>query len=216
MFCTNCGTQLPDDAKFCSNCGALTHGTPSGSGSSTQPERIYTGQTETAWIEAEKEWAGLGPGLLGHFIPGVSQPLDITLTVMASGPPGTGSVPVMSHGFRIWPTVVQPVEAYGSEQLGDGPAILNELTGDLIGYGFQHVDSGPFWFQRHFKREYIPGAIDYSDNTPLEERRQEEDRAYREEQRRLYRAGDIRYQKSMWIAYILFFFWGGLVGIDFI
>ena len=22
MFCHNCGTQLPDDARFCSNCGA--------------------------------------------------------------------------------------------------------------------------------------------------------------------------------------------------
>jgi ribosomal protein L40E len=36
MFCINCGTQLPDEAKFCSNCGAPTHRTPSGSGSATQ------------------------------------------------------------------------------------------------------------------------------------------------------------------------------------
>jgi hypothetical protein len=167
MFYSNCGTQLSDGAKFCSNCGASVSGTPSDAGSVVEPGSL---ETETAWIEAEKEWAGLGPGLLGHFMPGVSQPLDITLTVMASGPPGTGSVPIISHGFRIWPTANQPVENYGSEQLGEGPAILRELTDDLIGYGFQLVDTGPFWFQRHFKREYRPGEIDYSDNTPLEGR----------------------------------------------
>jgi hypothetical protein len=175
MFCTNCGTQLPDDAKFCSNCGKPTHGAPSGSGSATQPERISTGQTETAWIEAEKKWAGLGPGLLGHVVPGVSQPFDITLTVMASGPPGTGSVPIISNGFRIWPAANQPVEYYGIEELGDGPAILQDLTEDLIRGGFQLVDTGPFWFQRRFEREYVPGEIDYSGNTPLEPRAAQEE-----------------------------------------
>jgi zinc-ribbon domain len=39
MFCSNCGTQLPDEAAFCSNCGAPTSGTASASGSSTQTER---------------------------------------------------------------------------------------------------------------------------------------------------------------------------------
>jgi hypothetical protein len=39
MFCSNCGTQLPDEAKFCSNCGKPTHSTASGSGSSIQTER---------------------------------------------------------------------------------------------------------------------------------------------------------------------------------
>jgi hypothetical protein len=202
MFCSNCGTQLSDGAKFCSNCGASVSATPSGSGSSTQPERIYTGQTETAWIEAEKKWAGLGPGLLGHVMPGVSQPLDITLTVMASGPPGTGSVPVMSHGFRIWPTAIQPVEDYGREQLGDGPAILDELTGDLIGYGFQHVNSGPFWFQRYFKREYIPGEIDYSDNTPLEGRGEQ---TPREEEWQQEAEGPRSWKGNPWVLF------GGLI-----
>jgi hypothetical protein len=38
MSCITCGIQLSDEAKFCSNCGVLTHGAPSGSGSTTQAE----------------------------------------------------------------------------------------------------------------------------------------------------------------------------------
>lgn len=29
MFCKECGTQLPDDAKFCINCGTITNSSPS-------------------------------------------------------------------------------------------------------------------------------------------------------------------------------------------
>jgi zinc-ribbon domain len=50
MFCTNCGTQLPDEAKFCSNCGKPTHGTASGSGNSNQtdlPQQDRTNQPAT-------------------------------------------------------------------------------------------------------------------------------------------------------------------------
>ena len=39
-FCINCGKELPDDAKFCSNCGATVNGTKS----NAQRETIYEGQ----------------------------------------------------------------------------------------------------------------------------------------------------------------------------
>jgi hypothetical protein len=135
-----------------------------------QPERIPAGGTETAWIKAEKKWGGFAAGMLGHFGPGQITPFDITLTVMASGPPGTGSVPIISDGFRIWIAGDRPVEYLQSEDLGEGINVLEQMSRDLINGGFQLVDYGPFWFQRRFEREYIPGLIDYSDNTPLEPR----------------------------------------------
>jgi hypothetical protein len=62
MFCTNCGTQLPDEAKFCSNCGKPTHGTPSGSGLSESGDSgdsynapIINPATGTS-VEVEPSW----------------------------------------------------------------------------------------------------------------------------------------------------------------
>jgi zinc-ribbon domain len=62
MFCTNCGTQLPDEAKFCSNCGKPTHGTPSGSGLSESGDSgksydapIINPATGTS-VEVEPDW----------------------------------------------------------------------------------------------------------------------------------------------------------------
>lgn len=44
MFCVNCGQSLPDDANFCSKCGASTKGKQSvnDSHAKTQPELEYT------------------------------------------------------------------------------------------------------------------------------------------------------------------------------
>src|SRR5215216_6599003 len=52
MFCSNCGTQLSDEAQFCSNCGAPTSGTASASGSTTQTE-VELGSLESAVREAQ-------------------------------------------------------------------------------------------------------------------------------------------------------------------
>jgi hypothetical protein len=91
---------------------------------------------------------------------------DITLTVIVSVPPGTGSVEYMSGGFRIFGGQSYGVEYLQSDDLGDGMEILQQMTEDLMNCGFQMVDFGPFWFQRRFEREYIPGDIDDSDKTP--------------------------------------------------
>ncbi len=37
MFCTKCGTQLPDDARFCSKCGAVQGGAAGGGGGGAAP-----------------------------------------------------------------------------------------------------------------------------------------------------------------------------------
>lgn len=73
----------------------------------------------------------------------------------------------MSGGFRIFGGQSYGVEYLQSDDLGDGMEILQQMTAELENRGFQLVDWGPFWFQRVFKREYVPGDIDYSDKTPL-------------------------------------------------
>lgn len=40
MFCQNCGTQLPNDAKFCPNCGAANGHQPSNQQNDTSQEII--------------------------------------------------------------------------------------------------------------------------------------------------------------------------------
>jgi hypothetical protein len=50
----------------------------------------------------------------------------------------------------------------------EGDEALKQITEELTNSDFELVDFGPFWFQREFKREYVPGNIDYSGNTPLE------------------------------------------------
>jgi hypothetical protein len=45
IFCTKCGTQLPDDARFCSKCGATVGGTGGGSGGSVTPPKATASPT---------------------------------------------------------------------------------------------------------------------------------------------------------------------------
>ena len=45
MFCRNCGTKLPDDAKFCNNCGVATN---------NENQQTNAGTAETNFSEAKE------------------------------------------------------------------------------------------------------------------------------------------------------------------
>ncbi len=48
MFCKNCGANLPDDAKFCTTCGAVTGEAPV---SAAQPQVIYVQKASNPMVE---------------------------------------------------------------------------------------------------------------------------------------------------------------------
>lgn len=87
---------------------------------------------------------------------------DITLTVIVSGPAGQGSVEYMRGGYRIFGGASYGVEFLEDRDLDEGREIVKRMTSDLENSGFRMVEVGPLWFQREFKREYVPGNIDYS------------------------------------------------------
>src|SRR5215217_625768 len=133
MFCTNCGTQLSDEAKFCSKCGAPTSDTPSGSGSSTQakpavpipahPEQTnqpVTGpsiEVEPGSLEGAVREAQAGDVL--HLKAGehrLSQPLGIDKSLSLIGE-GMDNTRVVCDG-----------EEYVVKLVGDGPFVLHDLS----------------------------------------------------------------------------------------
>lgn len=75
MFCTNCGGKLPDDAKFCPNCGTATDGGSSGQGAhdaeTAPPEAPKDTPTIIRLTPASiqvKNWAGLSEPIPGCLI----------------------------------------------------------------------------------------------------------------------------------------------------
>lgn len=49
MYCTQCGQDLPDDARFCSRCGAPAH---PGKEPATTPHDVTTGALDTGALDA--------------------------------------------------------------------------------------------------------------------------------------------------------------------
>lgn len=141
MFCINCRTQLPDEAKFCSNCGKPTHGTSSGSGSSTQaepevttlPQQERTNQPATGTsvvvepgsLEGAVREAQAGDVLrlkAGEYR--LSHPLEIDKPLSLVGE-GSGNTRVLCDG-----------EEYVVKLVGDGPFRVHDLS-------FEH--EGSLW-----------------------------------------------------------------------
>ena len=64
MFCTRCGTQLADTARYCTSCGQPTAGTPA----PTSPaEHTATPPRRLRRIMAEKKIAGVCAGFAEYF-----------------------------------------------------------------------------------------------------------------------------------------------------
>jgi phage shock protein C len=80
MFCTRCGTQLDDRARFCSQCGTAT-----GFGSQQEPQTVYNRLSRP---RQDRKIAGVCAGFARYF--GV----DVTL------------VRILTIALAVWPTGV--------------------------------------------------------------------------------------------------------------
>jgi hypothetical protein len=149
MFCTNCGTQLTDDAKFCSNCGAPVSGTASASGGSTQtapegPRGISQEQPEYIEMRQEADYSGAGR-FLGGLVTSSFGWYHYRLEAIAAGPFGRYHVAYSPH------FITNEEVSMGGGQ-GAGEPALAALTDDLIRDGWEPLPGGPLWWQARFQR----------------------------------------------------------------
>ncbi len=106
-FCTACGRQNPDDARFCSQCGtALVEASPTGE-SASQPTSQPTGAPSTA--------------------PPVAVPADVTATIVFGG--STDKVETSDRQLS-------PVDAAAVDALPAGHALLVVQRGPGAGNRF--------------------------------------------------------------------------------
>ncbi len=71
MFCSQCGTQLPDDSAFCQNCGSPTDtpaGTASGPAGSTAAAPAFAGTDALGTSAGIGAFAGAGLAILGSLL----------------------------------------------------------------------------------------------------------------------------------------------------
>ena len=106
MFCTACGVQLDDRARFCSQCGTAT-----GKGTQQAPETVYSRLSRP---REDRKIAGVCAGLARYF--GVDVTLVRILTVaLTIWPCGLGAVAyvvcwiVMPNDPLLLPAPIHPV-----------------------------------------------------------------------------------------------------------
>ena len=84
MFCTHCGHQNPDSARFCSGCGTAIHGAPEPTAHAETTSTISIAALEGA-LEAAEGGTGVPP-LSSHEAPLEALPPGSALLVVKRGP----------------------------------------------------------------------------------------------------------------------------------
>jgi phage shock protein C len=86
MFCTRCGTNLDENARFCSGCGASVSGAPSSE--QARPSRSTRGLYRSRY---DSKVAGVCAGIAQHFEIDVAI-VRILWVVLTVYPPGVGLI----------------------------------------------------------------------------------------------------------------------------
>lgn len=143
MFCVNCGTQLPDDAKFCAKCGKPQQRVDQAVISSAQPQHQLFAET----CEITYELAT--PGFF--FIPKAYR-----LLAYAVGP--NGRYKVFHDGPKFLLPMSLDISLDGARDYGEDA--LNHLIQALTRDGWQPLSSGPRWYQQRFHRQWDPARYE--------------------------------------------------------
>lgn len=89
MYCSNCGSESDEDARFCKNCGKTMSGAgkfepdaAGGSGSAAQHSRRTKSKVAAGVLAIVLGWLGIHKFYLGYVVPGI---LMIVITVVTCG-----------------------------------------------------------------------------------------------------------------------------------
>lgn len=126
MFCVNCGTQLPDDANFCSKCG--------------QPCRPDFEAPKELWEECVIEYEVVKSAYLYRGD-------EVKFVARAVGPAGDEYTAGESATFQVSPLYCLPTR--------NDLDILNELIDKLVREGWEKTGktNSDFFWEYTFKRK---------------------------------------------------------------
>lgn len=99
MFCTHCGQQTADEARFCSGCGTNLRG---GAGESTG--RSYSAPKRLFRLRNDRKIAGICAGLAHHLDADVTLVRILTVAVVCV----TGFLPGLVAYLVVW--AIMPLE----------------------------------------------------------------------------------------------------------
>jgi hypothetical protein len=124
MYCSNCGTQLPDDANFCLKCGK------------PQKENVSFDESKYETCEIVFEW--VSKGTLGM---GATKMRFWAKAIGAEGIYNAGRSDVFS-GWQLGP------DASETKQVN----ALNQFIDRLASNGWEPLTRGECWFSYRFQR----------------------------------------------------------------
>ncbi|MFD5227402.1 hypothetical protein ACFWJ5_02445 [Streptomyces qaidamensis] len=119
-------------------------------------------QYENVHIEAHHKGFGLGTQIFNTLIRSgrATKPL---LVAVSNGPEGREEL--FSCDFmKLYST---PLEFLDGVDRESGKRALNEVLDYLAIYGYDPTGQGAFWFDRRFRRPYLPSRIIHGDEDPL-------------------------------------------------
>ena len=124
MFCSNCGTQLPDEANFCWKCG--------------KPQKSSIQVDEPKWETAKIKFEVVKEA-------GFFSTSSIKFIVEAIGPNGIYD-PLESQAFK------GDMYNFPAYQSAESTRVHEELVTKLVKDGWESTGEANFWFSNQFRR----------------------------------------------------------------
>lgn len=118
MFCSNCGAQMPEEAKFCGECGQPTSGETNGGAASATSYGESSGAGSTAQSLAENEYVQKGKAVSKHYFSVYKRQLKAPFfeaRQMAEGSMVNGMISIVLFSLAIGLTIYFNVQGAAGE-----------------------------------------------------------------------------------------------------